>query len=116
MVGEEPLTVCQDDIIGTPNKLSNRRLLTFDIASSGVYEVLLEATSGGDSSSAQDPDFYVYSGDDLIGFGESPVQNSERTELELSDGSYWMEVLDYNLVTGTRTGQSCQTLSVRAVN
>ena len=116
VVGEEPLTICQDDVIGTPNKLSNRRLLTFDIASSGVYEVLLEATSGGDSSSAQDPDFYVYSGDDLIGFGESPVQNSERTELELSDGNYWMEVLDYNLVTGTRTGQSCQTLSVKAVN
>jgi len=115
-VGEEPITICQDDIIGTPNKLSNRRLVTFSIASSGVYEVLLEATSSGDSGSAQDPDFYVYSGEDLIGFGESPAQNSERTELDLSDGNYWMEVLDDNLVNGTRVGQSCQALSLKAVN
>lgn len=111
-VGAEAVTVCQDQVHGTYNKLGNRRFLRFNANTSGTYTISVTSTFTGAEYSSSDPDFYVWNRSGYVGKAESSEVGSETTTLSLSAGAHWLELYDYNLVSGSSTPAPCQEIQV----
>jgi len=111
----EPLTVCQDTVHGRPNKISNRRLLFFNIENAGTYKLTVNANNASEDSAEQDPDFIVYSASNLAIAAESSAVNLEEAELVLDPGNFWMEVYDFRILDADEEGVSCQSVKLESL-
>ncbi len=88
-----------------PNKLGNRRFLRLNITTAGERTVIVIGEPGSD------PDIFLYANGILlqpaiaVGTTDSLVRN-------LPVGDYVIEVYDDNLLSGTRAGPSCFTVTI----
>ncbi len=87
-------TVCSTNALGTYNALGNRRLLRFDLASSGNVTVVATLVGAGATS---DPDMFLFGAGVELASADSGVANSETlTRSGLAAGTYILEVYEFS--------------------
>lgn len=102
------LCVIANDDIGTFNKFTNRRFFYFQVPSQGSYRVTVTPDSSGD------PMMAVYrKGQSLAGYIDNGANGgAEQAQGTLDAGYYVGEVLDYNHMAGSATGQECYNITL----
>lgn len=109
--------VCTDQVVGTYNKIGDRRFLKFHLAASGTVRIEARCASGADcpGSPTPNPDLVLYHGlwSDV---SRSVVPNVEQYDSPtLEAGDYVLEVYDYSHVNPTATvrrGRTCMTVTI----
>jgi hypothetical protein len=75
------------------NKLSNSRFFTITPASAGLHQITAIRTSGASS----DPDMFLFKQGVFTALGASATIDSETMTVNLSSGTYILQLVDYNL-------------------
>jgi hypothetical protein len=107
-----PTLVCVSDQFGSGNKLGNSRFFRFINPTQRIIVVTAQgATGGAGTTTAVDPDIYVYRQGATAVSGISETVGTEQTQqTSLAAGTYIIEVLDFQLVSGS--GRRCMTVAV----
>jgi len=95
VIGGGSVEVCSYGSNGQFNKLGNRKLLIFDIATTASYSFTLLAKSVGG-----DPDMSAYKQGQLVFLADTSTSVNESVSQTLSSGKYVLEVYDYNNIEG----------------
>lgn len=97
-VGGPALNICSDDEAGEENKLGNRNLIRFTVASQANLTLTMTRTSGAATSN---PDFHLFRNGSLIALATSGANNTETLNRTLSSGEYLVDAFDLNVVEGS---------------
>lgn len=100
-------SLCTDAVNGVPNKLGNHRFLRLNIASAGSHTI----TVSGDGAAAN-PDFYLYQAGVFLQ-GAFAAGASDSLVRNFAVGDYILDIFDFNLLYGPRTGSSCLTVAIK---
>lgn len=106
-----PVALCGINAYGEYNKLSNRRFLRFQSATSRSVSITVTATSGGASA---DPDIIVWRRGSIVALGEV-TGVTEILQVPVQAGTYVIEIYDYNHIdqdTGTGGASTCMNVSI----
>ncbi|MBU1667438.1 hypothetical protein KKC13_03410 [bacterium] len=105
----EMVNVCTKNGYGSYNKLNNRKYIKFIVSNSARYTISVAQSNGTDS----DPDFQVYkaSPHTYMGSAKSPDIGVEETTLNLTTGSYLLDISDDNNIAAP-----CFNVTVNSVN
>ena len=106
----ETVAVCSVAANGAFNRLGNRKLLRFDLATAGTITV---RASNGPAGS--DPDLALYSAGQRRGLAEGTASLAETLVVSgLAAGTYVIEVYEYSNLGSTPRGDTCFDLQVTA--
>jgi hypothetical protein len=91
------VNVCTKNNYGSYNKLSNRKYIQFNVSNDATYTIRVAQSNGSNS----DPDFLLYktSPHTYMGNAESADAGIEVKTLNLSTGSYLLDISDYNNIS-----------------
>ncbi len=110
--------LCGDTVVGTYNKIGNRRFLRFNVPSTRAIEVqvtclLSDSTCTGNPE--PDPDFGLYHGR-TVQFAESDTPFTETLRKTVEAGDYVLEVYEYSHAdpdaSVARRGRTCMTVKI----
>jgi hypothetical protein len=117
VLNDSPMPLCTNTAFGDYNRLDNRRLLRFTVATSAFVTFTVAGASNPAMGigAASDPDIIVYrDGVDLGlgGEGDKAVEPIEMTtQTQLAAGDYAIEVYDFDLVFRNNPS-GCMTVAV----
>jgi len=98
-VGASPIRICSSQQNGSYNKLGVTRLLQFEVAASGHYQVRAQKTK--EQAQETDPDMHLYYQGERLKSLESSDVDREEGRLYLEQGRrYVLEVYDYYHAAG----------------
>ena len=91
------VNICPSYTYGTYNTLGNRHYIKFTISSSGKYTVTVKKSN----LNGTDPDFYLQSiaTHTIVVIGDDATPDSEEESMNLSAGSYILDVYDYESIS-----------------
>lgn len=108
------VSLCSSNRFGSFNRLSNYQFVKMVIDTPGAYRIQAVNSVGTNT----DPDIYLYSAGQLIGFGLSSTLNQESIQQALSASTYVISLADARVLNSGITSDitSCFNLSLIGVN
>jgi hypothetical protein len=110
-----PVNVCSTALAGTgasDNKLGNRKFLRFVLNSSRLVTIhVVGASPAPPAIPATDPDIYVHRRGSIVASGENFGSSETLSQIELSAGTYIIEVYDYD-ANGVSNVPRCMNVSI----
>jgi hypothetical protein len=110
--------LCADTVVGTFNKIGNRRLLRFNVPSARPIDIQVSCPSSDSActgSPQPDPDFGLYHGR-TVEFAESEAPFTERLQKTVEAGDYVLEIYEYSHVdpssTAPRRSRTCLSVKI----
>jgi hypothetical protein len=113
-----PVRLCGDTVVGTYNKIGNRRFLKFSVPGTRTIDIqvtclLSDATCTGNPQ--PDPDFGLYHGR-TVEFAESDTPFTESLRKTVDAGEYVLEIYEYSHADpdaqSVRRGRTCMTVRI----
>jgi PKD repeat protein len=113
-----PVRLCGDTVVGTYNKIGNRRFVRFAVPGTRTIDIqvtclLSDSTCTGNPQ--PDPDFGLYHGRS-VEFAESDTPFTESLRKTVEAGQYVLEVYEYSHadpdVSSQRRGRTCMTVRI----
>jgi hypothetical protein len=111
--GQQPFCVRVQSGTNIENKLGFNKFFRLNLASASTVTIQVVGTADPGtpgSVAAQDPDVWVYRQGVPIAFRETVGQTEQLSQIQLSAGTYIIEVYDYELVAGPTP--RCMTINV----
>jgi len=111
--GQQPFCVRVQSGTNIENKLGFSKFFRLNLASASTVTIQVVGTADPGtpgSVAAQDPDVWVYRQGVPIAFRETVGQTEQLSQIQLSAGTYIIEVYDYELVAGPTP--RCMTINV----
>ena len=106
-IGSTLSNVCLSDAVdpgGDANKAGEYRYVRMTLPA-GTRTI--SVTRSSSTTTATDPDFYVFGNSGLLAFSESTVANSESGSTTLGGGNYVLAITNYNFRTNTFFSSPC---------
>lgn len=111
-INNTPSHLCSTNRFGAYNKLAVAQFLVLDITSAGAYQ--FHAQEAGLDSGDSDPDIYLYSHGNLLGYAEGTTVDQETLTRFLSVGTYVLEIVDGRARDSDNTTEITACFDVRA--
>jgi len=114
----QPVRLCGDTVVGSYNKIGNRRFLRFSVPGTRTIDIqvtclLSDSTCTGNPE--PDPDFGLYHGRS-VEFAESDTPFTESLRKTVDAGQHVLEIYEYSHAdpdsSASRRGRTCMTVRI----